>query len=378
MKIIHFFTTSVLLGVILFSCQPEQKKNDHKSLKDAFKDKFLIGTAISESQLEDPTQKDTRNVILNEFNTIVAENVMKSEEVQPKEGVFEFSAADQFVDFGIQNNMVVTGHTLIWHSQAPKWFFTDSLGNLVSRDVMTERMHKHISTVVNRYKGKIKGWDVVNEAILDDGSYRNSKFYQILGKDFIKLAFKFAHEADPEAELYYNDYSMAGKAKRDGVVKMVKELQEEGIRIDGIGMQSHIGLEHPDISEFEASINAFNSLGLKVMITELDLTLLPMPDPTVGAEVSASFEYQEKLNPYSGGLPDSINQLFEQRYLEFFKLFLKYHKDISRVTLWGTNDAQSWRNNWPVFGRTDYPLLFDRNNNPKPVVDKIIELAENK
>ncbi len=378
MKLIHFFTKSILLGVILLSCQPGQKMNDHKWLKDAFKDKFLIGTAISESQLEDPTQEDTRNVILNEFNTIVAENVMKSEEVQPKEGVFEFSAADQFVDFGIQNNMVVTGHTLIWHSQAPKWFFTDSLGNLVSRDVMTERMYKHISTVVNRYKGKIKGWDVVNEAILDDGSYRNSKFYQILGKDFIKLAFKFAHEADPEAELYYNDYSMAGKAKRDGVVKMVKELQEEGIRIDGIGMQSHIGLKDPDISEFEASINAFKSLGLKVMITELDLTLLPMPDPTVGAEVSASFEYQEKLNPYSGGLPDSINQLFEQRYLEFFKLFLKYHKDISRVTLWGTNDAQSWRNNWPVFGRTDYPLLFDRNNNPKPVVDKIIELAENK
>ncbi len=378
MKIIHFFTTSVLLGVILFSCQPEQKENDHKSLKDAFKDKFLIGTAISQRQLEDPNQKDTRNVILNEFNAIVAENVMKSEEIQPKEGVFEFSAADQFVDFGIQNNMVVTGHTLIWHSQAPKWFFTDSLGNLVSREVMTERMHKHISTVVNRYKGKIKGWDVVNEAILDDGSYRNSKFYQILGKDFIKLAFKFAHEADPEAELYYNDYSMAGKAKRDGVVKMVKELQEEGIRIDGIGMQSHIGLEHPDISEYEASINAFKSLGLKVMITELDLTLLPMPDPTVGAEVSASFEYKEKLNPYSSGLPDSINRLFEQRYLEFFKLFLKHHKDISRVTLWGTNDAQSWRNNWPVFGRTDYPLLFDRNNNRKPVVDRIIELAENK
>ncbi|MFO7999799.1 MAG: endo-1,4-beta-xylanase [Marinilabilia sp.] len=256
------------------------------------------------------------------------------------------------------------------------WFFKDSKGDEVSREVLIQRMEDHIKTVVGRYKGRIDGWDVVNEAILDDGTYRKSKFYEIIGKEYIKLAFQFAHEADPETELYYNDYSMAGKGKREGVVKMVKDLQNQGVKIDGIGMQGHVGRKYPTIKEFEKSIKAFSDLGVKVMITEMDLSVLPMPDPSDGAEISANYEYDKELNPYTEGLPDSVNTKFEKRYLDFFKLFLKHQDVISRVTTWGVNDGNSWKNNWPVRGRTDYPLLFDRKNDPKPVVQKIIKEAQ--
>ena len=344
------------------------------TLKDAFQGKFYIGTALNNWQINGEATEEIK-VIKENFNSIVAENIMKSGLMQPREGEFEFTMADRFVEFGMKNNMHIVGHTLIWHSQAPRWFFSDDNGNDVSKEVLTERMKKHIHTVVGRYKGKVKGWDVVNEAVLDDGSFRNSKFFQILGEDFIKLAFQFAHEADPEAELYYNDYSMAEPGKRNGVVAMVKKLQDQGVKIDGIGMQGHIGLDHPSIEEFEKSIKAYADLGVTVMITELDLTVLEMPDRRVGAEVSATFEYQQKLNPYTEGLPDSVNAIFEQRYIDFFSLFLKYEDVISRVTLWGVNDGNSWKNGWPVRGRTDYPLLFDRKNQPKPVVEKIINMA---
>ena len=360
---------SALVG---FSCKPAQKPEP--TLKDAFANKFYIGTAMNAEQIMG-TDSATVEVIKKNFNAIVAENCMKSGPIQPEEGKFDFELADKFVEFGEKNNMYITGHCLVWHSQAPRWFFTDSLGNDVTPEVLTERMKTHIFTVVGRYKGKIKGWDVVNEAVEDNGSYRNSKFYQILGEDFIKLAFQFAHEADPEAELYYNDSSMAIPSKRDGVVAMVKKLQEQGVKIDGIGMQGHVSIDGPSIEEFEKSIEAYAALGVKVMITELDMTVLKMPDPSVGAEVSASFEYKQELNPYVDGLPDSINTIYEQRYLDFFKLFLKHQDKISRVTLWGVNDANSWKNDWPIFGRTDYCLLFDRQNQPKPVVAKIIEEA---
>ncbi len=369
--------TSFIIVLFVFlagTVTPVKTDAQQLRLKDAFAGKFYIGTALNVPEI---TGKDTASVrvVKEQFDAIVPENCMKSEAIQPKEGVFNFAMADQFVNFGEENNMFITGHTLIWHSQAPSWFFKDSSGSDVSREVLIDRMKKHITTLVGRYKGRVKGWDVVNEAIQDDGTYRKTRFLEIIGEDYIKLAFEFAHEADPDAELYYNDYSMANPAKRNGVVAMVKKLKEQGVKIDGIGMQCHIGLNYPDINDFEQSIDAFSALGVKVMITEMDLTLLPMPDRNVGAEVSANFDYQKKLNPYAGGLPDSVNTDFENRYLDFFKLFLKHKNQISRVTLWGVNDAQSWRNNWPVRGRTDYPLLFDRENRAKPVVKKIIEEA---
>jgi len=346
------------------------------TLQNALAGKFYIGTALNEFQI---TGRDTAGikVIKEQFSAIVAENCMKSGPMQPKEGEFNFELADQFIDFGIQNNKFITGHCLVWHAQAPRWFFTDSLGNEVTPEVLTQRMKTHIYTVVGRYKGKIKGWDVVNEAIEDDGSFRKSKFYKILGEDFIKLAFQFAHEADPDCELYYNDYSMANPGRRNGVVAMVKKLQEQGVKIDGIGMQGHVGLDYPALEEFEASMEAFAALGLKVMITEMDISALPSPNWNRGAEISTNIAYKDSLNPYTNGLPDSARIAFDNRYLDFFKLFLKHKDYVTRVTVWGVNDGNSWKNGFPVRGRTDYPLLFDRNNQPKSVVDKIIKEAAN-
>lgn len=273
--------------------------------------------------------------------------------------------------------MHITGHCLVWHSQAPRWFFTDSEGKDVSPEVLKERMKTHIYTVVRRYKGKIKGWDVVNEAIEDDGSYRKSKFYQILGEDFIKYAFQYAHEADPDCELYYNDYSEAIPTKRDGIAAMVKKLKDQGIRIDAVGMQCHVGLDYPSLEDYEKAIQTYAALGVKVMVTEMDISVLPMPVRNLSSDIATSVAYQEKLNPYTQGLPDSVSMALAKRYSDFFTLFLKYDDVFTRVTFWGVNDANSWKNGFPVRGRTDYPLLFDRDNQPKAVVPVLIDLAKN-
>lgn len=357
---------------LLFKPTPVTKKAT--TLKDAYAGKFFIGTAMNSFQINGLDTASVK-VIKEHFNAIVAENCMKSGPIQPQEGVFDFTLADKFVEFGMKNNMHITGHCLIWHSQAPRWFFTDSSGNQVSPEVLKERMKKHIYTVVGRYKGKIKGWDVVNEAIEDDGSFRKSKFYQILGEDYIKFAFQYAHEADPDCELYYNDYSEAIPAKRDGIARMIKNLLDQGIRVDAIGLQCHSGLDYPNLDDYEKAIQTYASLGIKIMITEMDISVLPTPERGRGADIANNFSYQEKLNPYTKGLPDSVRIAFDNRYVDFFKLFLKYDDYISRVTFWGVNDRYSWKNGFPVRGRTDYPLLFDRNNQPKSVVPLLIDLA---
>lgn len=353
------------------ACNPAQKERPELSLRDAFTGKFYIGTALNARQISGRDSAALK-VVKEQFNAIVAENCMKSAEIQPMEGEFDFSLADQFVDFGEQNNLFVTGHCLVWHSQAPRWFFTDSVGNDVSREVMIERMKNHIYTVVGRYKGRIKGWDVVNEAIMEDGSLRKSKFYQIVGEDFIKLAFQFAHEADSEAELYYNDYNEWYPGKRDSIVQMIRSLKADGIRIDGIGMQGHVGMDGPSLEDYEAAIVAYANEGVNVMITELDLSALPNRRRNIGADIATNFEYQKELNPYVEGLPDSVSIAWNSRMNGFFNLFLKHSDKISRVTAWGVSDGDSWKNNWPVRGRTDYPLLFDRNYQPKPFLVKIM------
>lgn len=374
-KVMYIVCLSFLLLISWVGCV--EKPVQTMSLKDAFQDKFLMGAALNVDQI---MGRDTAalKVIKNHFNSVTAENCMKSMYLQPKEGEFFFDEADAFVGFAEANEIHIVGHTLIWHSQAPDWFFIDSIGNDVSREKLIERMRNHIQTVVGRYKGRVHGWDVVNEAFLDDGSWRTSKFYEIIGEDYISLAFQFAHEADPDAELYYNDYGMGIEGRRNSVVNLVKSLQENNIRIDGIGMQGHMGLDYPDIKEYEKSIISFADLGVYVMITEMDITVLPFPNPNVSAEVSLSYEYQQEMNPYADELPDSVYTLWEKRYVDNFELFLKYHDKISRVTLWGVSDANSWRNDWPMKGRTDYPLLFDRNYQPKQVVQLLTELVYKK
>lgn len=374
LKTIKGILLAVFAVLLLSSCSANKNKSK-ESLKKALKGNYLIGTALNTPQILGDDSVAI-HVVKKHFNSIVAENCMKSEIIQPEEGKFDFRLSDKFVDFGEENGMFIIGHTLIWHSQAPSWFFVDSLGNDVSREVMIERMKTHISTLVGRYKGRVNAWDVVNETIMEDGSFRDSKLVQIIGEDFVNLAFQFAHEADPEAELYYNDYTMSISEKREATIRMVKKLQKEGIRIDGIGMQAHSSLSTPDMDEFEKSIEEFAKLGVKVMITELDISVLLFPDLNVGADVAKSYELKPELNPYPKSLPDSIDIQLGNRYAEFFSLFNKHHDKISRVTVWGVNDAQTWRNYWPVAGRTDYPLLFDRDGKAKQAVQKIINLSK--
>ena len=363
----------VIIMLSLSGCE-NPKQNDNFSLKDACEGRFLIGVALNTQQVGG-TDSLAQSVIKKHFNSVVAENCMKSEKIQPEQGIFTFEDADKFVAYGEANNMFIIGHCLVWHSQVPAWFFVDKNGNDVSRDTLIARMKNHIQTLVGRYKGRVDGWDVVNEAFEDDGSYRQSKFYKIIGEDYINLAFQFAREADPDAELYYNDYNMAKSAKRDAVYEMIKALQYQGIKVDGIGFQAHLTMDFPEVKDMENSIVKLSELG-KIMITEMDLTVLPWPSDQVTADVSFRMENDPKYNPYPNGLTEDASKEWTNRMMDFFTVFLKHHDKISRVTVWGVSDNQTWRNNWPIEGRKDYPLLFDRQYEPKPVVDEIIKIAE--
>ncbi|GAF03176.1 endo-1,4-beta-xylanase [Saccharicrinis fermentans] len=351
-------------------------KQEVTSLAKAFEGKFLIGAALNSAQI---LGEDTAalKLVASQFNSIVAENSMKSEVLQPQAGVFDFTESDKLVELGQKNKAFVVGHNLVWHSQAPAWFFVDKEGNDVSRDTLIERMKNHIHEVVGRYRGKIKGWDVVNEALNEDGSLRKSKFYHIIGPEYIELAFQFAHEADQDAELYYNDYNMYKPEKRKGAVHLIENLKAKGLRVDAIGMQAHYGLNKDLTKEIEESIMAFANTGVKVMITELDVSVLPFPAEEITAEVSQSYQNKPEYNPYVEAVPDSIQKALADYYANLFKVYLKHNDKISRITFWGVNDSQTWRNYWPIEGRTDYPLLFDRNNQPKPVYNTLIYLAKN-
>ena len=369
MRVKHI-ASALLIAAFVAACGNQKATVvEEPSLKDAVGDKFLMGVALNVNQ---SSGVDTSSIKLvkQHFNSIVAENCMKCEVIHPEEDCYDFTLADQFVSFGEKNGMAVIGHCLIWHSQLAPWFCVDEKGNNVTPEVLKQRMKDHITTIVTRYKGRIKGWDVVNEAILEDGSYRKSKFYEILGEEFIPLAFQYAHEADPDAELYYNDYAMNMPGKREGVVKLVSSLKEKGIRIDAVGMQGHMGMDYPDINEFEQSIVAFAGTGVKVMVTEWDMSALPTVKQS--ANISDTVAYQKMLNPYPETLPDSVSKAWNNRMKQFFGLFEKHADVISRVTAWGVSDSDSWKNDFPVKGRHDYPLLFDRNYQPKPFVKEIM------
>jgi len=363
-----------LAGSFFMSCS---RSNQPATLKDALKGKFYIGAALNTRQYMEIDTANA-NIVKQHFDAIVAENDMKPIYLQPREGEFFFDNADKFVEFGERNGMWVTGHCLIWHSQLPQWFCVDENGNNVEPEVLKARMKSHISTVVGHYKGRIKGWDVVNEAILEDGSYRNSRFYQILGEEFIPLAFQYAQEADPNCELYYNDYNEWYPGRMETIVRLIRTLKSRGIRIDAIGMQGHVGMDGPTIEQYENAIKTYTNEGVKVMVTEFDISILPPARQGVGADLSVNEEYRREINPYTEGVPDEAMLEWTNRMLDFFNLFLKYEGKVSRVTMWGVSDGGSWKNNFPVRGRTDYPLLFDRNYQAKPAVYEIIKLANSK
>jgi endo-1,4-beta-xylanase len=366
---------TLLLGGYMLTDAPP----DRPALKDAFKDAFVMGTAVNHA-IVSGQDAASRDLVLRHFGSITAENVLKAGPLNPRPGVWNFGPADAFVEFGEQHGLFIVGHTLVWHNQTPAWFFEDETGVPRTPAAQIERMRSHIEAVAGRYTGRIHAWDVVNEVIDNDGAYRPTTWVKAVGSgdELVKAAFRFAHQYAPDAELYYNDFNAWRPEKRDGIVRMVKMLQAEGIRIDGVGMQGHWGLHYPDTRYIEAAIDAYAALGVKVMITELDVDVLPltregqvigtaMSDPQFQLE-----EFKAYLDPYRDGLPPEVEQQVTARWAELFRVLYGRRDTIDRVTLWGVHDGMSWKNNYPIAGRTNYPLLFGRDRLPKPAFDAVV------
>jgi endo-1,4-beta-xylanase len=340
------------------------------TLKDAYQGMFKIGAAINPGHF---TERDAAGAALvkKQFNTISPENDLKWERIHPTADTFNWGPADQYVAFGEANKMFIVGHCLVWHSQVPRWVFEG-----VDREGLLKRMREHITAVVTRYKGRINGWDVVNEALNEDGTLRQSQWYKIIGEDFIAKAFEYAHAADPSAELYYNDYNLETPAKRDGAVALVKKLKAQGLTVTAIGTQSHDKIDGPSAEAHEAAIKAFAAAGVKVAVTEFDIDVLPRGNRQATADVSQTAAAGAAANPYVQGLPDEVQQALAKRYADLFAVFVRNKEVMSRVTFWGVTDANTWLHNFPVRGRTNYPLLFDKEGKEKPAFDAVIKAAK--
>ena len=345
------------------------------SLKQAFAGKFHVGAAINERM----TRPDSpvHDLILQQFDSISPTNLLKWEPYNPEPGVYNEGPAEAYFKFGQEHDLYVLAHCLFWHSQTPKWVFLDAKGGPVSREELLTRMRERVRHVAKLYGSRTSAWDVVNEAIVEDGSLRKTQWNKILGEDFLPAAFRIANEELPKnVQLLYNDYNMEAPGRLAAVVKLVHDLRAQGLRIDGVGSQAHWRLETPTIPQIEASLVALRDAGVKVHFTELDIEVLPRN--TGGAEISMREQAAPENNPYTAGLPPAIQAKLAQRYADIFALFVKYEDVVERVTFWGVTDADSWLNNWPVRGRTNHPLLFDRQGKPKPAFQAVIETASGK
>lgn len=356
------------ISLLVTSCSGSKKNSaspDMPSLKTVFKDDFAIGTALNAEQIE---EKDPKAAVLvpQQFNMATPENIMKAEVIHPQWGTYNFDLADKMIEYGKKHNIKINGHTLIWHSQLPAF-----ARQIQSVDSFKTFFTDHINTVAGRYSGKIFSWDVVNEALNEDGTMRKSVFLNKMGDGFVTEAFRLAAAASPNTELYYNDYNNEQPAKRAGCIALIKKVQAAGVRIDGVGIQGHWHVGKVPLKDIEESIIQYAALGMKVMFTELDIEVLPRNFQ--GADVNQRMKSDPSLNPYVNGLPDSVQQQLAKDYQALFNLFLKHKDKITRVTFWGVNDGQSWLNGWPVRGRTNHPLLFDRQSMPKPAFYKVIE-----
>jgi endo-1,4-beta-xylanase len=373
-KLTHFDPAicSVLTGVAitgllaLTSCTttPEWKP----TLKGAYKGDFLIGVAVNQNQFSGNDPRGNPIIEAN-FNSISPENILKWESVHPRPDGYEFAGADQYVNYGRAHHMLIVGHTLVWHSQTPRWVFQDTNGQPVERDTLLARMRDHIHTVVGRYRGRIKVWDVVNEALNEDGTLRQTPWMKIIGEDYIAKAFQYAHEADPKAVLRYNDYSLENEPKRNGAIALLKKLQAQGVPVTAIGLQGHGNLSFPTAAQEDAAIAAFAQLNLQVMITELDIDCSRGGQKNTSADIAANAQAQREINPSASGLSDALQQQLAARYSDLFRVFLKHKDVIKLVTFWGVTDADSWR-------ARGTPLLFDGNGRPKPAFDAVIQAAE--
>ncbi len=350
------FLTLLLSAAFNLMAQPESAKG----LKDYYKNYFPIGVAVAARDIKDTGQV---KLILQQFNSITPENSMKMAPIHPEENRYNWRDADSIVAFAQAHGLRVRGHNLCWHEQTPKWMFKDSVGNQVSKAVLLKRLKDHITTVVNRYKGKIYAWDVVNEAIDDDSTkfLRNSLWYQICGDEFIIKAFEYAHEADPNAILFYNDYNTERPEKRERVYRLLKQLIEAKVPINAVGIQAHWSIYEPGSKDLEETIKKFSSLGLKVQVTELDISIYP---------------WEKNIRAKRPGEPDTYTPELEKKQAEqyemVFKMFRKYRNVITGVTFWNVSDKNTWLDRYPVPGRKNYPLLFDQNLQPKKSYWKVV------
>lgn len=350
---------SVLLSLFLagtaFAQFGRSADNGPASLKDAYNGYFTIGVAVNQRNISDPTQIE---LIKKQFNSITAENDMKSGELHPSEGVWKWDRADKVANFCRQNGIKLRGHCLVWHSQFCDWMLNDKNGKPVKKEVFYARLRDHIHTVVNRYKDIVYAWDVVNEAMSDGGGrgfggkepnpYRQSQLYNLCGDEFIAKAFEYAHEADPNAILFYNDYNAATPAKRDRIYNMVKKMQDAGVPITGIGMQGHYNIYGPSEEDVDAALTKYSELVKHIHITELDIRC----NQEMGGQLQ--FSRGEK-----SVMPGYISTLQEDQYARIFRVFRKHKDVIDNVTLWNLCDADSW------VGVNNHPLPFDENLKPK-------------
>ena len=343
-----------------------------ENLKSKFGDYFLMGATINQEdyQIIDK-DREAINIVLKDFNSVTPENSMKWMHIHPEYKKFTFSNADKIVEFAQENDMYLLGHTLVWHNQVPEY-----VSQITDKNKFNLHLKNHIFQVVTRYKGKVDMWDVVNEALNDDGTLRETIFLEMLGENYIEKSFQYANEYDSNVALAYNDYNLYKPQKRQGAIRIINSLKEKGIRIDAVGIQAHWDLHFPSIQQIEETIIDLAATGVDVMITELDITVIPNPYELAGIarEEFKKFEGDKKWDPYQSGIPDNVQKKLTKRYRDIFELFVKHHDKISRVTFWGINDKYTWRNENPIRGRSDYPLLFDRDYNEKPAYDQLINL----
>jgi len=314
-----------------------------------------IGAALNQAQVEG-AEAAAAAIVTRHFDSISPENLLKWALVHPEPDRYDFPPADRYVAFGEAHGMTVIGHNLVWHRQTPDWVFAGADGGPADRETLLARLRAHIEAVVGRYRGRIHGWDVVNEALAEDGTLRPTRWLQAIGPDYIAKAFEYAHAADPGAELYYNDYDLWKPAKREAALRIVGDIRARGLRVDAVGEQAHWRLDRPTLAEMEATVAAITGAGFKAMFTEMDIDVLP----------------RSPENPYADGLPDEAQRQLAARYAEIFA-FVRTHPDqLTRVTFWGVTDARSWLNNYPIRGRTNHPLLWDRQGRPKPAFAAVV------
>lgn len=373
--------TLCAIGVLLGTAWSTFSVANSTALKTHFSSDFKVGAALSRD-IVNGQSPEADAIVAKHFNTLTVENDMKAEIVSPRRGQYDFSHADNFIDYAQKHGTFVIGHTLIWHNQTPPWFFEDEQGVSYTQDQQAEVLKRHIEVMAKRYAGKVDAWDVVNEVIDDNGEYRPTVWVKRIGNGdkLVKLAFSTTQKYAPDTELYYNDFNAWKPGKVKGIVRMIRMLKKAGIRIDGVGIQGHWGLNYPRIELIESAIDAYAAEGVKVMISEIDIDVLPITKE--GQVIGTGLlhkqfqqpEFEVFLDPYKTALPADVEKQLNARWTELFSLFKRKSDKIDRVTFWGVDDSTSWKNYYPVADRTNYPLMWNRDFSPKGALEAVLAL----